>query len=239
MIIALIPARSGSKGVPNKNIRNLCGHTLLEWSIQACKQCNLIDEIYVSTDSKEYREMSINYGAKAPFLRPENISSDLSTDYEFFIHALDWFKNNLKEPEYIAHIRPTTPLRNPKLIDKAIDTFVKSKKGTALRSVHEMSESAYKNFEIAEKGNLQTIFSKNSDLDESNNARQSFPKTYIANGYIDVISSTYLRKNNLLHGNYVLPFVTPISFEIDEEADFDLLEYKINKNPALKELIFN
>ena len=183
--------------------------------------------------------MSINYGAKAPFLRPENISSDLSTDYEFFIHALDWFKNNLKEPEYIAHIRPTTPLRNPKLIDKAIDTFVKSKKGTALRSVHEMSESAYKNFEIAEKGNLQTIFSKNSDLDESNNARQSFPKTYIANGYIDVISSTYLRKNNLLHGNYVLPFVTPISFEIDEEADFDLLEYKINKNPALKELIFN
>ena len=197
MIFALIPARSGSKGVPNKNIRKLGNYSLLEWSIAACKKCEFIDDIYVSTDSEMYRQFAISKGAKAPFLRPKEISSDLSTDYEFVIHALDWLKKNKEEPQIIAHIRPTTPLRSVSLMDKAIKFFLSNKKATALRSVHEMPASAYKTFEISKDGKLNCICSNDFNLDFANNARQKFPKTYSANGYIDLLSTKFIRENGI------------------------------------------
>lgn len=237
-IVALIPARSGSKGLINKNIKLLGGKSLLNWSISACKRSKLINRIIVSTDSEEYANLSVQYGAEAPFLRPPSISADNSTDYEFVIHALDWLKQNGDEPEYIAHIRPTTPFRSPEIIDKAILTFAQSSSSTSLRSVHEMSESAYKTFEISKEGNLMQIFSGNSNLDESNNARQKFPKTYIANGYVDILSTKFIRKKKLLHGDRVISFVTENTTEVDNQDDFDFLEYKLVKSPHFFENIF-
>ena len=108
-VFAIIPARSGSKGVPNKNIRNLKGHSLIEWSIKACQKSRLINEIYLSTDSEEYRKLGISLGAKAPFLRPKEISQDNSTDYEMIKHFLDWLKeknnvrNNQKYQNFFIH----------------------------------------------------------------------------------------------------------------------------------------
>ena len=238
MIIALIPARSGSKGVPHKNIKSLCGYTLLEWSIAACKKCKLIDDIYVSTDSEEYRQLAIRKGAKAPFLRPKEISADYSTDYEFIVHTLDWLKENKNEPDIIAHIRPTTPLRKVSLMDQAIKSFLSNKKATALRSVHEMSESAYKTFEISENKKLKCICSENFNLDDSNNARQKFPKTYSANGYIDLLSTKFIRSNGLLHGNNVIPFITPNTIEVDSVDDFEYLEFIVKSNKNLLEGLF-
>ena len=238
MIIALIPARSGSKGVPHKNIKSLCGYTLLEWSIAACKKCELIDDIYVSTDSEEYRQLAISKGAKAPFLRPKEISTDYSTDYEFIVHTLDWLKENNNEPDIIAHIRPTTPLRKVYLMNQAIKSFLGNEKATALRSVHEMSESAYKTFEISENNKLKCIFSENFSLDNSNNARQKFPKTYSANGYIDLLSTKFIRSNGLLHGNNVVPFITPNTIEVDSVDDFEYLEFIVKSNKNLLEGLF-
>jgi CMP-N,N'-diacetyllegionaminic acid synthase len=230
-IVALIPARSGSKGVPHKNIRNLGGLHLIEWSILACKASNLIDRIIVSTDSEEYAGISRNSGAETPFLRPTEISNDHSTDYDFIKHALDWLKANDTPPDYIVHIRPTTPFRDPELIDQAINIFSKDSKATALRSVHPMSESAYKTFEITHEGQLKRIFSENTEIDSANNARQEFPATFIANGYVDVLSTTFIEKNNLIHGNHVLPFITPPTREVDTEEDFSMLELELIKNP--------
>jgi CMP-N,N'-diacetyllegionaminic acid synthase len=237
-IVALIPARSGSKGVPHKNIRKLGGHPLIEWSIAACNAASSISRTIVSTDSEEYAKMSRSLGAEVPFLRPEEFAGDSSTDYGFIKHALDWFVLNGGEPDYIVHIRPTTPFRNPKLIDQAVEAFVNNPKATALRSVHPMSESAYKTFEIAPDGQLKRLASDSTELDAANNARQEFPSTYIANGYVDVLSTRYIRKMKLIHGNHVVPFITPIVGEVDIEDDFSNLELELSKHPEFAMRLF-
>jgi len=237
-IIALIPARAGSKGVPNKNIRPLGGHPLIGWSIAVCASSKYIDEVIVSTDSAEYAEIANNYGAKTPFLRPSELSWDKSTDIEFVIHALEWFASHSTLPDYVVHIRPTTPFRTIEIIDAAIDVFLNSENKTALRSVQLMSESAYKTFEISDEGLLRRLGNISTDLDIANNARQEFPATYIANGYVDVLSTSFILKNNLLHGNKVLPFITPRVNEVDTEEDFNALEIELIGKPHFLNNLF-
>lgn len=237
-IVALIPARSGSKGVSHKNIKLLGDHPLIEWSIAACKVSNSINRIIVSTDSEEYAQLSRNAGAEAPFLRPAKIAGDRSTDYDFIKHALDWFSQNDGEPDYIVHIRPTTPFRDPALIDQAVSAFINHPQATALRSVHPMSESAYKTFEIAPAGQLKQIASMSTQLDLANNARQQYPITYTGNGYVDVLATAFIRKTQLLHGNHVLPFITPVVREVDTEDDFSMLEMELENHPEFATRIF-
>lgn len=237
-IVALIPARAGSKGVPHKNVRMLGGHPLLAWSIAACLQSKSIHRVIVSTDSAEYAKLAKELGAEAPFLRPAEISADRSTDYDFVVHALDWLAKEGGEPDFLVHIRPTTPFRNPCLIDAAVGEFVKATQGTALRSVHEMSESAYKTFEIAAAGQLKRLGSDDTALDSANNARQQFPSTYVANGYVDVLSSAFIRRTGLLHGDHVLPFITPPVVEVDTESDFAHLEFQLEQAPTVASKLF-
>jgi len=237
-IIALIPARSGSKGVPQKNMKLLGGRPLIEWSIAACNLVYEIQRTILSTDSKKYADKAKALGCEAPFLRPANISGDLSTDIEFVKHALDWLAANETEPDFLVHIRPTTPFRCPKLIREAINLFIKNPAATSLRSVHAMSESSYKTLEITNQGKLKRLGSHTTDLDTVNNARQTFPDTYIANGYVDVLSTKFIRENNLIHGDYVLPFITPPVQEIDTNADFEYLEFELSKHPEYVENIF-
>ncbi len=237
-IFALIPARAGSKGVPHKNIRKLGEHPLIEWSIAACNKATSISRTIVSTDSMEYAQISKAMGAEVPFLRPTEFSGDRSTDYDFIKHALDWFAVNDYEPDYIVHIRPTTPYRASKIIDCAVETFISNPNATSLRSVHPMSESAYKTFEISPGGQLKLIASDSTALDTANNARQDFPLTYVANGYVDVLSTRFIRKAQLIHGNHVIPFITPVVREVDTEDDFAYLELELNKNPEFATRIF-
>lgn len=238
-VVALIPARAGSKGVPNKNVRLLGGHSLLAWSIAACLKSSKIDRVIVSTDSAEYAALATKLGAEAPFLRPEAISGDRSTDYDFVVHALDWLAAEAGEPDYLVHIRPTTPLRAPQLIDNAVKAFMDAPHATALRSVHEMPESAYKTFEMAAGGQLKRLGADNTALDSANNARQQFPSTYQANGYVDVLSTAFIRKAGLMHGDHVIPFVTSSVVEVDTEDDFAHLEFQLTRMPDLLQKLFN
>ncbi len=230
-IIAIIPARSGSKGVIGKNIRILGGFPLMAWSIEAAKKTPSIDRIIVSTDSPEYSNLAIQYGAEVPFLRPPELSGDSSGDIDFIQHALGWLKKNEGyEPDYIVHLRPTTPFRNPALIEKAINDFLKADPFTSLRSAHEMPESAYKTFEISPEGVYKRVGLESTELDSANNARQSFPKTYQANGYVDLLSVKFIEKTGLLHGNRVMPFITEVVTEVDSEGDFKFLEFQLITN---------
>jgi N-acylneuraminate cytidylyltransferase len=238
-VVALIPARAGSKGVPNKNVRLLGGHSLMAWSIAACLKSSTIDRVIVSTDSSEYASLAIKLGAEAPFLRPVEMSGDRSTDYEFIVHAMDWLAAEQSEPEYLVHIRPTTPLRDPVLIDDAVAAFMAEPNATALRSVHEMSESAYKTFEIGTGGQLKRLGADNTELDSSNNARQQFPSTYQANGYVDVLSTAFIRKTKLIHGDHVIPFITTTVVEVDTEDDFGHLEFQLTQMPNILNKLFN
>ena len=120
--IAIIPARSGSKGVPDKNIKLLAAKPLMAYSIMAARLARNIDRVIVSTDSEKYADIAREYGAEVPFLRPNSISTDTSSDYQFIRHALDWLvENEGTQPEYLVHLRPTTPLREVCYIDLAVE----------------------------------------------------------------------------------------------------------------------
>jgi CMP-N,N'-diacetyllegionaminic acid synthase len=234
-IVALIPARSGSKGVVDKNIMPLGGIPLISYSIVAAKKSKLIDRIIVSTDSEEYSEIARSYGAETPFIRPKDISGDLATDVEFFKHAVDWLQENENfVPEYFVHLRPTTPFRDSKVLDKAIKEFICSDY-SALRSCHKMSESSYKTFEV-ENNMFKRICNGGNNIEGSNAARQAFPETYDANGYIDIVRSEMIAKHSLIHGSRVKAFITNTTHEIDEIGDIDFLEYLIKKNPEYKDI---
>jgi len=237
-IVALIPARSGSKGVPDKNIAALGDRPVLAWTIAACQKADIFRRIIVSTDSVLYADLAVSLGAEAPFLRPSEISTDASTDYDFIAHALAWLEDHDQLPEFIAHMRPTTPLRDPQLIVDAVDAFVGNPNASALRSVHTMAESAYKTFEIYQEQFLKSVGTQSTALDAANAARQSFPTTYQANGYVDVLSVDYVRSNQQLHGDRVVPFITPVVTEIDSHEDFAHLVYDLECNPAVASCLF-
>ena len=224
-IVSIIPARSGSKGVVNKNLRKLNGVELLKWAITASLKTKEISRTLVSTDSNEYAKKAIEMGAEAPFLRPESISRDDSTDLEMISHSIDFFKSEGRIPDLIVHLRPTSPLRNPDIIDKAIKLAAKNFDNfSAIRSIQEMSETAYKCFEIGVNGNLVSVFTHSNDLDKSNLNRQVFPKTFLANGYVDVLLPNYILKENKIHGDRAMPFLTENILEIDTEFDLKQLE---------------
>lgn len=228
-IVAIIPARGGSKGVPGKNIKLLAGYPLIAYSIIACKLTKNIRRVIISTDSKEIADMSIHYGAEVPFMRPTEISQDQSTDMEFVLHALNWFKENEnKEPEYLAHIRPTTPLREPVLIDRAIDKICSIPVSTGLRSVHEITESPYKMFSIKDDY-LTGLYPDDPRPEYYNLPRQNFPPVYKPNGYVDIIKSNTVRNEDSLHGLKMLAFITPTAVEVDSKEEFQYLEFEIKK----------
>ena len=230
-IVAIIPARSGSKGLKDKNIKLLGKHPLIAWSIAVCKKIKLIDYVLVSTNSKKYSRIAKKYRAEVPFLRPQKISGSFSTDYEIIDHALKELIRLDINPEIIVHIRPTTPLRDYKIMSKAIKFFIRKKNTiSALRSVNEMSETAYKAFQISKSKTLQPLFGKINFLDKLNLPRQNFKKTYVANGIIDIYSVDFIKKNKMLLGSKVFPFITESATEIDNINDFKYLEHQVKRN---------
>ena len=188
-IIAIIPARGGSKGVPKKNIRKLKGFPLIAYSIAVCLMAKNISEIIISTDSKEIASIAEKFGAKVPFLRPKSISRDSSRDIEFVKHAINFYKRKKNNtPKNWAIIRPTTPLRDPKKIDNAINKYFKIKDATSLVSVHEIAETPPKMFGM--KGEYLHGLSPFDPREEYYTLpRQAFPPSYFGNGYIDIVNT--------------------------------------------------
>jgi CMP-N,N'-diacetyllegionaminic acid synthase len=233
-LIAIIPARSGSKGVPGKNIKLLGGIPLFAYSIIAAKMMPSVSRVIVSTDSNEYAEIAKSFGAEVPFLRPIDISDDKSTDYDLFLHALNWFKENENDlPEYLLHLRPTTPLRDPKIMEDAVYLFFNNKdKATSLRSGHNAPESPYKWF-LKDDNNYFKGLRDDLTPEKVNLPRQSFPTVYIPDGYIDILKSTVILHSGTLHGDKMLVFESPFCVEVDTNDDFQYLEFQIEKNRSV------
>jgi N-acylneuraminate cytidylyltransferase len=229
-MIAIIPARSGSKGVPGKNIKLLGGIPLFAFSIIAAKMMPSVSRVIVSTDSEEYAQIAIEYGAEVPFLRPNEISGDKSTDFDLFLHALNWFKENESLiPDFILHLRPTTPLRNPQIMEEAVKLFFENKNvASSLRSGHSAPESPYKWF-LKDENNYFKGLRDDLTPEKVNLPRQSFPSVYIPDGYIDILKSSVIFDSGTLHGDKMLVFESPFCVEVDTKDDFEYLEFQIQK----------
>ena len=238
-IYAFIPARSGSKSVPDKNIRLLNGHPLIAYSIKAAQLTPSIERVIVSTNSEKYAAIAREYGAETPFLRPSVLAGDNSTDYDWIHHVLDWLrKEEGQVPRLIAHLRPTAPFRDPATIEDGICYLNSEPSATGLRSVQEMSQTAYKFFESDSKY-LQCVFTKSPNLDEGNIPRQNYTDTYEANGHIDVLRSDFILKNpGKVHGDRVLAKIIKHTSDVDSEEDFKYLEYEVANYPELFNRLF-
>lgn len=228
-VYAIIPARSGSKGVKNKNIKLLCGYPMIAYSIVAAKLSHSVERVIVTTDSNEYMELANKYGAETPFLRPAEISQDNSTDIEFMQHCIKWLYENEKiVPEYFLHLRPTNPLRQLSYIEQAVTVIKEDKNSTSLRSAHLATNTPYKWFKKSENGYFCSILGDRTN-DEANNPRQKFGDVYIPDGYVDILKTDFIVKNDMIHGQNMIPFIVPESVDIDAKKDIELLEFFIKK----------
>lgn len=230
MTYGIIPARGGSKGVPQKNIRRLNGYPLIAYSIVASKLAKNISRTIVSTDSAEISLIAKKYGAEVPFLRPAELAGDKSQDIEFVTHAINWFQQHEhKIPDYFVHLRPTTPLRDPFNIDLAITKMKNNDQATSLRSGHSASESPFKWFLLDKEGYFKGILPEYTN-DQINLPRQSFPVVYIPDGYVDVLKTSFIMESHNLHGNKMIGFISPYCSEVDSIEDFELLEFELSRH---------
>ena len=224
-ILVIIPARSGSKGISNKNIKNFIGKPLMVWSIEQAQKSkyNKNMRIVVSTDSKEYQSIALGANAECPFLRPVEISGDLSTDYECISHCVNYYNKELMYyPDMILHLRPTQPCRKIYDIDTCIEVFDKnSHKYDSLRTVVELEKTPYKMYEI-ENNCLKPLLTEYYEhIEPFNKSRQMFPKVYLHNGYIDILKPALLKEGKI-SGLNIYPYVMEKydTIDIDVEEDW-------------------
>ena len=227
-IIGIIPARGGSKGVPKKNIQEIGGFPMIAYSIVAGQLSEKIDRCIVSTDSQEIADIAKTYGADVPFLRPSEFATDSSTDIEYIKHAIDWFNENEGYvPEYWVLLRPTTPLREPKVIDKAIEEMINHLEATSLISIHEFAETPGKMFGMQD-GFLHGLCPMDPRPEYFTLPRQAFAPSYFGNGYVDIIKTSTIIDHESCFGSRMLGFETPDTGEIDIPEDFKRTEFYLN-----------
>lgn len=236
-IWAIIGARSGSKGIKDKNIVDLAGKPLIVHSIETALAVPEVDRVIVSTDSEEYGSIAWKCGAEV-VLRPSKIAQDDTPDYPWIKHLI---KNSQRKAKLLVLLRPTTPLRDPKVVSRAIKVFLLANEATSMRSVHQMAESAWKTFQIGDDGYLTGIVGmlrfdlseegqRDNCMEESHRPRQQYDKTYVGNGYVDILRVGRMLTLDNLYGSTILPFITSRVTEVDTPEDLEYLRYEVNKN---------
>jgi N-acylneuraminate cytidylyltransferase len=222
-IVALIPARSGSKGIKDKNIKLYKGIPLLAHSIKIGLESEYIKDVYVSTDSIEYQEIALKYKAKVTPLRSSDISNDLSPDIDTFKHFINTL--NLPLPDIIVQLRPTYPNRDIKTVNECIKTFINNyDKYDSLRTVIPISKTPFKMYYLDNDKLVPYLTEYKDYIEPYNQARQIFPVTYLHNGYLDIIKTDIIVSQNLLSDSNILPYI----MKSDQLDDIDNLEDFIN-----------
>ena len=232
IILVVIPVRSGSKSIKDKNIRDFCGKPLLVHTMDEIKKSRFLKHmrIIVSTDSPRYKEIAEYNGVEVPFLRPKEISQDDSIDYELFEHALTFLEKEGFVPDIVLHLRVTQPLRTIDQIDEAIEIFWEQRdKFDSLRSVTKTSQVPYKMHRIID-GHLVPLFRQVDGIkDPYNTCRQYLPEIYQQNASIDIFNPLIV-KQGTISGQNILPFVMEDdNVDIDTEQDWEKAEEMYKK----------
>lgn len=230
-VLALIPARAGSKGLKNKNIRTINKIPLIVYSILSAKKSRLVDEVIVTTDSARIKSIAKEYGAAVPFARPADVSRDDSTDYETIKHALDEFKKIYKyTPEIIVHLRPTSPHRPPGIIDKCIKLLLKHPNADSLRCVTECTGAVtpYKMWNIKNEKQLSPVVNLPGIKEPFNAPRQLLPKAYLQTGTVDIVRAETIFKKTSMTGDKILSHIVDNEYalDIDDHSDLKIMRAK-------------
>lgn len=222
-VLAIIPARSGSKGVKDKNIRLINGKPMIAYSIEHALQAKCIDRVIVSTDSAEYAEIARRYGAETPFIRPAEYATDTALDIDVFRHALKYLEENEGYcPELVVQLRPTYPIRRISDIENMVQYMKSNPDVDSMRCIAPAKEIPYKMWFKNSDNLISPIM---TDIPECYNMpRQQLPKIYYQNACIDVVRAEVIIKKNSMSGSRIVGYEMDENFDIDTDEEFRAAE---------------
>lgn len=228
-VLAIIPARGGSKGIPRKNIKPFAGYPLIAYSIAAGLQSELTTRVIVSTDDEEIAEVARKWGAQTPFLRPAEFAADNTLDLPVFQHALTWLKKHENYvPDIVVQLRPTSPARPVGMVDEAIRLLMDHPEVDSVRGVVPADENPHKMWRVDEETGLMQGLLKVDGIDEPYNApRQKLPPVYWQTGHIDAIrpERTFMAGDSM-SGKNIMPLFLDPDYTIDIDTPFDWMRYE-------------
>ena len=220
-VLALIPARGGSKSIPRKNIRPFAGQPLIAYSIAAARAAHTVTRVVVSTDDEELAAVSRRFGAETPFLRPEQFSQDHTPDLPVFQHALGWLEEREGyRPDIVVQLRPTSPLRRVRHIDEAVCRLLERPDADAVRTVCVPFQNPFKMWQIGADGLMHPLL-KTQFTEPYNMPRQALPDVYWQTGYVDAAWSATILEKNSMTGEFILPLVIDPGDWIDIDSPDD------------------
>jgi CMP-N,N'-diacetyllegionaminic acid synthase len=232
-ILAIVPARGGSKGLPNKNILPLNGHPLLAYSVVAGLKTPEITRVICSTDSDDIAKIALEYGAEVPFMRPSELARDHSNDFDTFYHALKWLeKNDNYVPDIVIQLRPTSPIRFMSDIQNAISFLINNTRIDSVRAVSEPATTPYKMWNMGQDNLLLPLLTLPGNIEPFNTARQDLPEVWSQTGALEVIrTTTILNKGSMTGDNIFGLKVDPTTY-----VDIDTLNSLLLAEIVMKDI---
>ncbi len=227
-ILALIPARGGSKGIPRKNIRTFAGYPLIAWSIAAAKQSSCVTRIILSTDDPEIASVAREYGAETPFLRPAELAQDNTTDLPVFEQALTWLEDQEGyQPDVVIQLRPTSPIRPKDCLDNAVKILIAHADADCVRGVVPAGQNPHKMWRFAGKDQPMKPLLEVEGIAEPYNApRQILPPVYWQTGHIDAIRVATIKQKKSLTGDVIYPLLIDPRYTVDIDNLSDWAKYE-------------
>jgi len=233
-VVALIPARSGSKRVPNKNIKTLGGHPMLAYTVRAAIESGIFDAVICATDSELYADVARHYGAEVPFLRTAEISGDKSPDIEWVVWMLNSLKQQGRDYEIFSILRPTSPFRLPETIRRAWELFIQDPHADSLRAVEKCKQHPGKMWVIRGNRMLPVMPFTNGNTPWHSSQYAALPEVYAQDASLEIAWSHVALERNSIAGEVIIPFVSQglEGFDINELEDWLLAEHYLANGEA-------
>ena len=234
-VVAFIPARSGSKRLPNKNIKSFFGHPLLAYTVRAAIDSCVFDSVICATDSKLYADIAKYYGAEAPFLRPAEISTDESPDIEWVTWMLRALKESGHDYEYFSILRPTSPFRLPETIRNAWEVISSDRDADSLRAIEMCMQHPGKMWVVRGKRMLPLMPLTNGFTPWHSCQYATLPEIYCQNASLEIARSRIALEQNTIAGEAIIPFISKglEGFDINKHEDWFLAEQYVAKSEVL------
>lgn len=222
-VLAVIPARGGSKGIPRKNIRPFSGFPLIAWSIAAARQAETVTRTLVSTDDPEIAAIAVDLGAEVPFLRPTELAQDATTDLPVFQQTLEWLGDHEGyRPGVVVQLRPTSPIRPRRCVDDAVHLLLEHPDADCVRGLVPAGQNPHKMWRIdPESGRMIPLLNVPGLPEPYNAPRQALPPIYWQTGHIDAIRSTTILEKGSMTGNTIFPLIIDPRYTVDLDTPND------------------
>jgi len=233
-LVGLIPARAGSKRVPDKNIRPLAGHPVMAYTIAAALESGVFSNVIVSTDSEQYAEIARYYGVEVPFLRPPELAGDVSPDIEWLAYTLKRLQEEGRDYDCFSILRPTSPFRQPETIQRAWEAFLAEEGVDSLRAVEKCQQHPGKMWVVRGNRMMPLLPLSPPDQPWHSSQYQSLPEVYVQNASLEIAWTRVVIEEKTIAGSVLMPFFTKDyeGFDVNSPYDWELAE-----NLAVKEQI--